>query len=148
MSIKRLQQALIQALRKINGKSLRLEETADPSIPQCTVIFEFGIAEANNFTYLDDDETNKALKVINKRVLQVIDIYCAVRYYRWQNEKRIPLKFDYYMIRFLFDKKVMEMLIFHERGPRYIAPNDIINLIANRINGEFSRKVLKPLTQR
>ncbi|MEM3596537.1 MAG: hypothetical protein QXJ53_00165 [Candidatus Bathyarchaeia archaeon] len=147
MSSKRLQQTLIHALSKINGKSLRLEEIADPSIPQCTVLFEFGIAEANSFTYLDNAETEKALKAINRRLFQVIDLYCAVRYYKWQNERKTPLKFDYYMIRFLFGKKIFETLVFHEKGPRYVAPNDIINFIANRINGEFSRKVLKPLIQ-
>lgn len=124
-----------------------MEETADPSIPQCTVIFEFGIGEANSFTYLDDAEMDKALKAINKKLFQIIDVYCAVRYYKWQNEKKIPLKFDYYMIRFLFAKKILEILVFHEKGPRYMTPNDIINFIANRINGEFSRKVLKPFTQ-
>ncbi|MEM3705171.1 MAG: hypothetical protein QXX59_04505 [Candidatus Bathyarchaeia archaeon] len=125
---------------------MRLEDVADPSILQCTVIFEFGIAETNNFTYLDDAETNKAFEAINKSPFKVIDVYCAVRYYKLQNKRKTPLKFDYYMIRFLFDKKILEMLVFHERGPRYMAPSDIINFIANEINGEFSKKVLKPLT--
>jgi len=146
LSCKRLQQTLIQTLQKLNGKSLRLEEVADPSIPQCTIIFEFGIAEANSFTYLDDDEANKALKAISKKPFQIIDAYCAVRYYRWQNEKKTPLKFDYYMIRFIFDKRMLEILVFHERGPRYTTPHDIINFLTNKISEEFSKKVLKPLT--
>jgi hypothetical protein len=130
----------------VNGKDLKLEEVADPAIPQCTVIFEFGIAEANSFTYLDAAEADKALKAIDKKPLQVIDFYCAIRYYKWQNEKKTPLKFDYYMVRLLFGKKLLEMLVFHERGPRYIAPSDIVNFITNKINGEFSKKVVKPLT--
>jgi|YelNatPaOPRAMG01_1025707.scaffolds.fasta_scaffold08590_6 uncharacterized membrane protein len=146
LSCKRLQQTLIQTLHKLNGKSLRLEEVADPSIPQCTIIFEFGIAEANSFTYLDNDEVNKALKAISKKPFQVVDVYCAVRYYKWQNEKKTPLKFDYYMLRFIFGKKMLEILVFHERGPRYTTPNDIINFITNKISGEFSKKVLKLLT--
>jgi hypothetical protein len=144
LSNKKLQQTLIQILGKANGKDLNLEEVADPSIPQCTVIFEFGIAEANSFTYLDAAEVDKALKAISEKPLHLIDIYCAIRYYKWRSEKKTPLKFDYYMTRFLFDKKTLEMLIFHERGPRYIAPNDIVKFIVNKINGEFSKKVVKP----
>jgi hypothetical protein len=130
----------------VNGKDLKLEDVADPSVPQCTAIFEFGIAEANSFTYLDATEVDKVLKTINKKPLQVVDVYCAVRYYKWQNGKKAPLKFDYYMVRFLFNKKLLEILVFHERGPRYIAPNDIVNFMTNKINEEFSKKVIKPLT--
>ncbi|MGB9676822.1 MAG: hypothetical protein ACP5LB_07310 [Candidatus Bathyarchaeia archaeon] len=146
LSCKRLQQTLIQTLSKLNGKNLRLEEAADPSIPQCTIIFEFGIAEANSFTYLGDDEMNKVLKAISNKPFQVVDVYCAVRYYRWQNEKKTPLRFDYYMLRFIFGKRVLETLVFHERGPRYVTPNDIINFITNKVNEAFSKKVLRPLT--
>ncbi|MGC9094059.1 MAG: hypothetical protein ACP5IM_00400 [Candidatus Bathyarchaeia archaeon] len=133
-------------LGKVNGKDLRMEEVADPSIPRCTVVFEFGIADANSFTYLDAAEVENAIKVINMKPFHVIDVYCAIRYYKWQNEKKTPLKFDYYITRFLFNKKTLEMLVFHERGPRYIAPNDIVNFMASNINNEFSRKVVKPLT--
>lgn len=134
-------------LGKVNGKDLKLEDVADPSVPQCTAIFEFGIAEANSFTYLDATEVDKVLKIINKKPLQVIDIYCAVRYYKWQNGKKAPLKFDYYMVRFLFDKKLLEILVFHERGLRYIAPDDVVNFMTNKINEEFSKKVVKPPTK-
>lgn len=133
-------------LNKTNGKNLKLENVADPSILQCTVIFEFGIAEADSFTYLDEAETDKILKAISKSPFKVIDVYCAVRYYKWKNERKAPLKFDYYMIRFLFGKKILEILVFHERGPRYMTPTDIIDFIVNGINGEFSKKVLRALT--
>ena len=51
ISNKRLQQALIQTFQKINNENFNLEEIANPSVPKCTVILEFGIAEANNFNY-------------------------------------------------------------------------------------------------
>ena len=145
ISSKRLQQTLIQICHETNNKTFNLEDIADPSIPQCTAIFEFGIAETNNFNYLDNEETNKALKTIKKKPLQTIDFFCAIRYYRRQNEKKIPLKFDYYMVRFTFHKNSLEAQIFHERGPRYISPEDIAHFFTNKINQTFSRKVLKEL---
>lgn len=142
-SRKRLQQTLTQTLHKLNGEAFSLEDVASPSVPQCTVIFEFGIAEANNFNYLDKEETNRILKITNKKPFQVMDFFCATRYYKTQNKKKAPLKFDYYMLRFMFDKKSTEIQVFHERGPRHVAPEDVANFIANKINETFSRKILK-----
>ena len=144
ISNKRLQQALIQTFQKINNKNFNLEEIANPSVPQCTVILEFGIAEANNFNYLNTEETNKMLKIIQKKPLQVMDFFCALRYYKMQNGKKTPLRFDYYMIRFIFNKDSMEIQIFHERGPRYTSPEDITDFIGGKINERFSKKILKP----
>jgi hypothetical protein len=143
ISNKRLQQALIQTLQKINNKNFNLQEITNPSMPQCTAILEFGIAETNNFNYLDDEEANKVLKVIQKKPLQVMDFFCALRYYKMQNEEKTPLRFDYYMIRFIFNKDLMEIQIFHERGPRHVPPEDVANFVANKINEAFSKKILK-----
>jgi hypothetical protein len=145
ISNKRLQQTLIHIFQEINIKPFKLEEIADPSIPQCTVFFEFGIAEANTFNFLSSEEANKTLRVINKKPLQLMDFFCAIRYYKTQNGKKKPLKFDYYMIRFTFNKNHMEVHVFHERGPRYISPDDMVNLVFNKVNEAFSRKILKPL---
>jgi hypothetical protein len=143
ISNKRLQQALIQTFQKINNDNFNLEEIANPSVPQCTVILEFGIAEANNFNYLDDEEANKVLKVIQKTPFQVMDFFCALRYHKTQDEKKTRLRFDYYMIRFAFNKDSMEIQIFHERGPRYVSPEDIANFAVNKIGETFSKKILK-----
>jgi hypothetical protein len=141
-SNKRLQQTLIQTFRKANSETFNLENIADPSVPQCSAILEFGIAEANNFNYLDDDETNKAIRIIQRKPFQLVDFFCAIRYYKIQKEKKTPLKFDYYMIRFIFNKNSMNVQIFHERGPRYTSPEDIANFVLKKINEASSRKIL------
>ncbi|MEM3443198.1 MAG: hypothetical protein QXM86_05020 [Candidatus Bathyarchaeia archaeon] len=145
LSNKRLQQILIQTLSEINGKTFDLKEFSDPLIPNCTVIFEFGIAEASTFNYLDAEETNKILKIIQKRPFQIMDFYCAIRYYKTQNGKRTPLKFDYYILRLIFDGGLLEARVFHERGLQYVSPTDLVQFIVNKINTKTSRKLLKPL---
>ncbi len=142
-STKRFQQTLIQLLNEANNKTFDLEDVTEPAIPQCTVTLEFGIAEANNFNYLDKEETNKILRAIYKKILQTIDFYCVLKYYKTQKDKKIPLRFDYYMIRFTFNKNLVRMQIFHERGPRYTSPEDITKFVFNGINRIFSRKMLK-----
>jgi hypothetical protein len=130
-------------LQRLNGEKLSLEEVAKFSKPQCTVIFEFGIADGDTFNYLDLEEAQKVLESIRKAPLQVMDFFCAIRYYTMRNGKNKPLKFDYYMFRLIFDKDFMEMQIFHERGPRHVFPNDLASFVFNKINETFSRKVLK-----
>jgi hypothetical protein len=112
-------------------------------MPQCPVILEFGIAEANNFNYLDDEEANKMLKIIQKKPLQVMDFFCALRYHKMQNGKKTPLRFDYYMIRFIFNKDSMEIQIFHERGPRYTSPDDLIRFVSAELSKRFPKGKIK-----
>jgi len=145
ISSRRLQQTLIQLLHELNEKTLRLEDVGTPSITDCDAVFELGIAEDNGFNYLNDEETKKTLKIIQKSTLQILDFLCAVRYYRIVNETRRPLKFDYYMLRFTFNPKLLELQLFHERGPMHILPEELVDFVIKKINEAFRRRVLKPL---
>jgi hypothetical protein len=144
-SSKTVQKAIVQCLQRLNGEKLSLEEVAKFSKPQCTVIFEFGIADGDAFNYLDLEEAQKVLESIHKAPLQVMDFFCAIRYYREHCGKWSPLKFDYYMLRLAFNNGLVEAFIFHERGPRHLLPEDIINFIVERVNGSLSRKMLKAI---
>lgn len=145
VSNKKLQQALVQTFHKINGQTFKLNEITNPSIPQCNAVLEFGIAEEESFNYLDLEETNKVLETIRKKPLQIMDLFCAIRYYKMKGESISPLKFDYYMLRLIFDENFMEMQIFHERGPRHVLPEEISNLIVKKVNESFTKKFLKPM---
>jgi hypothetical protein len=143
LSSKKLQQRLIQVLHEINRKTFSFEEIAHPTVPECAVIFELGIADAKSFNYIDEEETNKVLNALKKEPFQVMDLFCAVRYYKNKTEKKTPLKFDYYIMRAVFGKNAMEMRVFHERGLRYISPEDIVTFLVNKINEASARKILK-----
>jgi hydrogenase maturation factor len=145
MSSKQLQQRIVRALSEINRKTFSFEEVSNPSVPECAVIFEVGIADAKSFNYIDEEEAKKVLNALQRAPFQVIDFFCAIRYYKNKEEKRAPLKFDYYLMRVLFDKNTMEMRVFHERGPRYISPEDIVTFLVNKINEHSARKILRRL---
>ena len=143
LSTKTLQQKLVRILHSINGKTYNLEDVAAPSVPDCNVIFECGIAESTNFNYIDKEETSKVLKTLRKKPFQTMDFFLAVRYYKAQNEKKTPLRFDYYMVRFIFNINAVEVQVSHERGPRYMSPQDIVDFLAHIVNEASSKKVLK-----
>jgi hypothetical protein len=142
-SNKRLQQVLIETAFKLNNETFPLEETASPSMPQCLVIFEFGIAEDNDFNYLDAQEKNTLLKVITKKPFQVMDFLSVIRYYKIEKQKKAPLRFDYYMLRFAFNKNLVEIQVFHEKGPMHMSPEELVEFVTNKINATSSRKMLK-----
>jgi hypothetical protein len=143
LSNKRLQRRLIQVVHNINRRTFSFEEVACPTVPECTIIFEAGLAEAKSFNYVDEEEKQKVLSALRKTPFQTMDFFCAVRYYKGTAEDKTPLKFDYYMMRLIFGKNNLEIQVFHERGPRYISPEDIITFLVNEVNKTSSRRTLK-----
>jgi hypothetical protein len=133
----------MQVLRNVNCRTFTFEDVGNPTIPGCTVIFEVGIADYNSFTFIDEDEMEKVLTILKKEPFGVMDFFCAIRYYKDYASNKKPLRFDYYIARFVFGESIMEVQIFHERGPRYFSPKDVVVFLVDRINEKSARKILK-----
>ena len=139
----KLQQKLIHVIGDINRKTFSFKEISIPTFTDCIIIFEFGVADAKSFNYIDDEEIRRTLNALKRKPFDVMDFFCAVRYYRVKAEKKKPLKFDYYMVRFAFNREAVSLQVFHERGPRYISPEDIISFISNAVNQTTRKKTLR-----
>ena len=144
ISTKKLEQVLVETLYRLNSETLSLEEVAAPSIPDCKVIFEVGVAEGNDFNYLDSEERDRLLSALNKKLFQVMDFLCVIRYHRMQRERKLRTRFDYYMLRLMFGENLTEIQVSHERGIRHTSPDELVKLVLNRVNAAFSKKVLRP----
>jgi hypothetical protein len=59
LSNQKFQQKLVQTLHDVNRKPFGLEEISHPSLHECTVIFEVGIAEIKSFNFIDDEESTE-----------------------------------------------------------------------------------------
>ena len=143
LSNRQLQQKLIQVIYEINRKEFSFEEIACPTIPEGKVIFEFGFADSEGFCYLDDVERKKALDFLIKENFDTLDLFCGIRYYKGKIGKKSPLRFDYYLLRTIYNKGTVEVQVHHEKGPRYISPRDLTQLISNKINDDSKKIVLK-----
>jgi len=75
--------------------------------------------------------------------LGIMDFFCAIRYYKENGDKKTALKFDYYLLRTIFGKNILEIQVFHERGPRYISPQDLVDFLQSKINWDRSKRLLK-----
>jgi hypothetical protein len=47
------------------------------------------------------------------------------------------------MLRVVFGRSSLEIQVFHERGPRYVSPEDIVTFLVNEVNKTSSRRILK-----
>jgi len=145
LSKKNLQQRIIQVFLEQNRKNLSFEDIGSTTIPGGTVFFEFGIADEQSFSYIDKEEAQKISALLENHVFQLMDLFCVIRYYKATTPKKVPLKFDYYMIRLSFGKNhTLELQIYHERGPRYMGPQDVADFLVRKVNASSVRKVLKP----
>jgi hypothetical protein len=147
LTSKQLQQKLIQTLHEANRREFSFEEVSIPTVPQGRVIFEFGLAQSTDFNFLDDEEAKEAMAFLAKERLHSLDFFCAIRYYRGSGEKKSALKFDYYMLRTVFGKDTFEVQVFHERGPRYVSPQELTAFVSERLNEASTKKVLKQTRQ-
>ncbi len=145
VSSRQLQQRLIQCLTEVNRKELSFEEVCIPTIPNGKLIFEFGVAEEDNFNYLSAEEAQRLQSLVSKGQVALLDFFCSIRYYKINGDKYQALKFDYYMLRTRFGKGTFEVQLFHERGPRYLSPQDLVDCLFDRLNSGSNRKVLKEI---
>jgi hypothetical protein len=148
LSRQKIQLKLAQVFLELNCKTFSFEETGTPSVPNCSVIFEFGIADTGGFDFLDEEEATALRKALAAESMRVMDWFCSIRYYKNTTPKKTPLKFDYYMLRQTFGERgSVQFLVFHERGPRYIAPEDLVALIVRVVNGKSKKKTLTRLEE-
>ena len=145
-SAKGLQQAILGTFHRLNSESFDLG-TVTPYLKQsCVVGFEFGVADGFDFNFLDQNELTRCLKSVDETEMETLDFFCAVRYHLVRDDgKRVPLKFDYHVIRFFFQEGGLELQIRHEKGTQRIPLDDLTAFLIEQINPELSRKHLTPL---
>lgn len=145
-SIAKMQEVILHALYQLNHEICDLKRIVPVSLLKCEVSFEFGVAEAEEFNYLDEEELNKFRKNVVDKTFSVLDFFCVVRYHVNKKGKRVPLKFDYHLLRFMFYGGNIDLRVTHERGAQHISLEELNAFIAKRVNEDLTKKRLKPLT--
>jgi hypothetical protein len=104
------------------------------------VIFEFGLADAENFNFIDEEELKKVLNRLEKEHFDTLDFFCVIRYYK---ADKTPLKFDYYLLRTVYNRSAVEIQVHHKKGLRYLSPEDLTLFIFKKTNETAKKKTLK-----
>ena len=109
------------------------------------MIFEFGLAESEGFNYIDEEEAKKALNFLLKSMCSRWIFSAPYATTKATAKRRHALKFDYYMLtNHLCNKDTFEIQVFHERGPRYLSPEDLTAFVFTKVNeASETRKILR-----
>ncbi len=136
-------------MHRLSKQTIEMKTLTRASPANCTVSFEFGVADADTFNFLDEEELKRIENTLKQQALPIFDVFCAARYQIPQADgKRKSLKFDYNMIRFSFYRRSMELFVYHERGIQRIPLEDLVLFLKNQINTELADKQQKTLTQK
>ncbi len=140
-----LQKTLLVFLQELNEqiKPLEIPEIIKQNIH---VKMDVGIADGLTFNYFDLKCLKHCLREISNNVLPTLDLFFVVRYYIISGVNRRPLKFDYYILRFLFKENAVELLVYHDKGPRHLAVEELVKFLFNSINHELRSKQMSPLS--
>jgi hypothetical protein len=143
---KSIQQAILCAFHRLNDETFDLGAVTPYLKQKCEVSFEFGVADGFEFNFLDQKELDQCLKNVAENELQTLDFFFVVRYHLIrENSKRVPLRFDYHVLRFAFQEGGLELQIRHEKGTQRVPLDDLTNFIVKQINAELYRRQLAPL---
>ena len=147
-SAKFVQQTILSIFCRLNKESFDVRAITPYLQQPCEVSFEFGVADGFDFVFLDDAELEKCLEHVEDNELQVLDFFFTVRYYRLKGNKKIPLRFDYTVIRFRFYEDHLDARIRHEKGTQRISLDDLTDFILKQVNVELSSKGFGPVVLR
>jgi len=144
----KLQQLLIASLHEINGRKEPYEiSVADhPGTYQGELSFEVGVAEGVYFNYLDSNELKRLYEALSSReFFKVLDFLIIAGYHYSREGKKIALKFDHHILRFLFYENTIELNLFHERGIRRIPLDDLLNYVIKNLTKKIGKNDLSQL---
>ena len=145
-SAKDVQKAILCAFHNLNHEICDLGSVTPYLKQNCEVSFEFGVAEGNDFSFLDQKELDQCLDSVDEKELRTLDFFFVVRYHLVKEDgRRVPLRFDYHVFRFIFQQGGLEMRIRHERGSQRVTLEELTDFITKKINAELSRRRLTPL---
>ena len=145
-SAKGLQQAILGTFHRLNGETFDLGAVTPYLKQNCVVGFEFGVADGFDFNFMDQNELDQCLKSVTETEMETLDFFFAVHYHLVRDDgKRVPLKFDYHVIRFVFQEGGLELQIRHEKGTQRVPLDDLTDFLVKQINAELSRKQMMPL---
>jgi hypothetical protein len=145
-STKEVQKAILCTFHRLNQVTFDLGAVTPYLKQNCVVGFEFGVADGVDFNFLDQTMLEQCLRSVDETELETLDFFFAVRYHRVRDGgKRVTLKFDYHVLRFLFQEGGLELRIRHERGPQRVPLDELTEFLVKQINVELSLRQLTPL---
>lgn len=134
-----IQKAILNTLYRLNGHEVKDDLLSLIVGSDVEIILEIGVANGLSFDYLDTDTLNNLLKAIDEKSFRLLDFLLVIRYYKLKSNRRAALRFDFFLLRFLFDDSGgLNILAFHERGLQRISAEELIRFLVKEMRLKLS----------
>lgn len=145
-SAQALQAAIIRTLHALNQQTIDLATLTAASPPNCFVNFEFGVADSDAFCFLDQRELYRLEKMLKTQPMTILDIFCGARYHiKKDTGEKKSLQFDYSVLRFTFEKEIVDLALHYIRGNQRIPRKDFILYLKSQFDKELVEKKHDPM---
>ncbi len=146
-SIQALQMAIVRVLHALNQQTISLAILTAASPPNCFVNFEFGIADSDAFCFVDQKEVIRFERTLREQPIATLDVFCGARYHiKKDTGEKKSLQFDYSVLRFTFEDKIVDLFLHFIRGNQRIPRKDFILYLKNQIDKELVERKRDPMT--
>jgi hypothetical protein len=145
----KVQRATIVAFKELNNyrEPYPLSVSGQSGTYRGTLGFEIGVADGRFFNYLDDETAEELCKPLNpRRKYPLLDFLIIVTYHYTQQRKRVALNFDHFHLRLIFNKRRIEGRLFHNKGTRRIALDELLNRLFDQIRKNIVQSSIGTLT--
>ncbi len=133
--------ALVRMLEELNGRQQPIALSVSGAEGEVcgTMRFEIGVAAGNYFVYLDEETGTELSKLILPDKPRPLDFLLVLAYYYKRADKEIPLKFDYYHLRLMLGKGVLNIAVNHVKGTRRVPIDDLLQMLFSKYEEEIRR---------
>lgn len=137
-TIYKMQKATIQTLYDLNGYTedqILSRSNYSNKQESCLLkrVFEIGVANGIFFEYLTEENVKKLMSVIGSEKKYSLDFLVIITYHYFQKNKKIPLRFDHNLLRFMFYKENIDLLLFNSKGIRRMSLEAFLNNITSKM---------------
>jgi hypothetical protein len=140
-----MQLAVIETMLSLDGRkeTLRLSPSDLPAEVEGTLSFEVGLANGVFFDHLDRQTANDIMQhICSGKDQRILDFIIVVGYWYSRGEKTQALKTDHYQLRFLFNQRSFEALLYHSRGIRRLPLDDLFTTVFDELKRTLAREQL------
>jgi len=137
-----LQKALFNSLTSLS----KLSVSRDLSVADLDgyrhghVGFRIGVGNGDGFDIFDARERERLLsRVENVGVFDLLDLLFRL-HYSVDDGRMHKIRGDEYLVRLVFDRERVELLMHHLKGVRRIGPDELVGMIVDALNEELRRQ--------
>jgi len=136
----RVRELVIQGLYELNGKEeeslLSVSNRSNPFLGKQGYIVRIGYS--SRFDNFNEKTFKKLVKSSSSLSQRFLDFQIVISYHYDREGKKVPLRFDQHLIRYIFLSNKIGIMLVHIKGIRRTPLTDVLRLVTKIIDQSFN----------